>query len=68
MMKEEFLKKLKDLLEEYNVVIGFEVNECSDTYGLSGERMVISQITKGAFKEDVWLTIDGWGLDHTDIK
>ena len=34
-MKEEFLRKLKALMEEYRVSIGFSVSDCSDTHGLA---------------------------------
>ena len=59
--KAEFLKELKKLLKTYNVSIGFNVSYSSDTYGLSDERMVITQ------SNDTWLTVDGWHLSYKDI-
>ncbi len=59
--KAEFLKELKKLLKTYNVSIGFKVSDSSDTYGLSDERMVVTQ------SKDTWLTVDGWHLSYKDI-
>ena len=39
--RDEFLDKLKSLLKEYDVSIGFSVSSCSDTYGLSEECLKI---------------------------
>ena len=59
--KAEFLKELKKLLKTYSVSIGFKVSDSSDTYGLSDERMVVTQ------SKDTWLTVDGWHLSYKDI-
>lgn len=32
--KQEFLKKLQDLLQEYNAVIFLDYADCSDTHGM----------------------------------
>ena len=39
--KNEFIFKLRSLLEEYNASIGFSCSDCSDTHGLSDERIRI---------------------------
>ena len=68
-MKEEFLKKLKALLEEYDVSIGFSVGSCSDTHGLYDERILVDhRVSKDSFKEETWLSVDGWWLDANDIE
>ncbi len=61
-MKKEFLSELKALLKKYDVAIGFSVSECSDTHGLSGEKMIIYH------KDKNWLEVYGWEINHTDIK
>jgi hypothetical protein len=61
-MKDAFLVEFKALLEKYNVDIYFSVSPCSDTYGLSEEKIVVSQ------KDKVWLEVDGWGIESCDIK
>jgi hypothetical protein len=61
-MKKEFLSELKALLKKYDVTIGFSVSECSDTYGLNDEKMIIYH------KDENWLEVYGWGIDHTDIQ
>ena len=61
-MKKEFLSELKALLKKYDVTIGFSVSECSDTYGLNDEKMIIYH------KDKNWLEVYGWGIDHTDIQ
>ncbi len=61
-MKQEFLKEFKALLEKYNVEINFRVADCSDTYGLYNERMVIEH------KDETWFETHGWGIIASDIK
>lgn len=66
----EFKRKFSALLKEYNVMIGFSVGESSDTYGLHGERIVVStrtdRVNKTAATEI--MSVEGWWMDHTDIK
>jgi hypothetical protein len=53
----EFLKKLHELLEEYNVSIdaGYE----GDTHGIHGEHISINHRPfKDSFKEYEWLRLD----------
>lgn len=67
-MKKEFLKKLRALLDEYDVAICFSVSECSDTYGLSNEKLVFDhRISKDSFAEERWLEVNGWCCGATDI-
>lgn len=61
--KNEFLTKLKDLLKEYDVSIGFSVSDCSDTYGLSEECL---KIEHGNLEE--WASINGWWMDYSDLE
>jgi hypothetical protein len=37
----EFLKKLKELLEDYDMSIEFTCSSCSDTHGLHEDQLVI---------------------------
>lgn len=54
----QFKRELKDLLERYNACLGFNVSECSDTYGLYEERM---EVSFDNYPEAVKLA-DGWGV------
>lgn len=55
--KTEFLKKLHDLLEEYDVSIGATYE--GDTHGIHDERMTIDhRVRKDSFKEETWLRLD----------
>lgn len=65
--KEAFQQEFKALLEKYNVTIGFEVSRCSDTYGLSGEKMVIYHTIPNTFQTENWIEIDGWAIDKNEI-
>lgn len=67
-MKNEFLKELKDLLMKYNVGISFDVSDCSDTHGLSGEKMVVYHKDPSSFKTENWLVVDGWFINEGDIS
>lgn len=67
-MKEEFLQKLKALMEEYRVSIGFTVGDCSDTHGLYDEKMVIThRVHPDKFHEEYWLIVEGWDFSSRDI-
>lgn len=62
----EFLNKLKELLDEYQCSIGFECSDSSDTHGVWGEKIVISQKQKstGHWPKDVDIaSSDGWRLN-----
>lgn len=62
--KNEFLIKLKDLLKEYDVSIGFNCSDCSDTHGIYDAHMIIYQ------NKSPWKTIfktGGWELSSEDI-
>lgn len=68
-MKEQFLKELGELLEKYDVSIGFSVGSCSDTHGLYDEKMVIDhRISKNSFKEETWLEVPGWYINSYELK
>jgi len=60
----EFLIKLKELLKEYDVNIGFYCSDSSDTHGIYDAHMVISQ------NKSPWKTIfktRGWEISSEDI-
>lgn len=55
--KDEFLAKLRALLEEYDVSIeaGYE----GDTHGIHSEHISIThRLEKGSFQEEEWFRID----------
>jgi hypothetical protein len=56
-----FLEKLEELLREFNASICFELDEDSDTYGIFGERMVV---TVGRREVRV---IDGYVIDAAEL-
>ena len=64
--KTQFAKELQVLLEKYDVSIGFGVGECSDTYGLYGEHMLIEPTHR---QEQGWqIKITGWVISADDLK
>lgn len=66
---QKFRGELKDLLKKYNASINFSVSDCSDTYGLSGEKMVVSvRPDMKSFKEIDILEVRGWSIDAGDIE
>ena len=66
---QKFRCELKDLLAKYNASINFSVSDCSDTYGLSGEKMVVSiRPDKKSFKEIDILEVRGWSIAAGDIE
>jgi hypothetical protein len=68
-MKEQFLAELGALLAKYDVSIGFTCSECSDTYGLSDDGLIIThRISKDSFKDETWYKADSWWIDATDFK
>lgn len=65
----EFLQKLKQLLEEYDVSISFSVGDCSDTHGLYDEKLVFEhRVNKATFEEEMWLEVAGWSCNAFDIQ
>lgn len=63
--KKEFLTKLANLLDEYNVDIEFTCSEGSDTYGLYDDRIIVSERKT----EDTILdTCNEWYLDGNIIR
>jgi hypothetical protein len=65
--KGTFQQEFKALLEKYNVSIGFQVSECSDTYGLSGEKMIVYHTIPNTYKTEDWIKVDGWDIGASDI-
>lgn len=56
---EAFKKELKALLEKYDANIGFTCSECSDTYGLSEDRL-IAEIKEGKDSKRIDLSSTWW--------
>lgn len=54
--KEQMLQELNELLNKYNVDLCFTCSECSDTYGLSDDRLVIIDRKTHKIIHD----FDGW--------
>ena len=59
--QKEFLKELRDLLLKYDAEIYWDCDECSDTYGLVNDRLVVNMIGQ---KEEINLV---GSIDHYDI-
>lgn len=68
MNAENFLKELSDLLEKYNAVIGVDMDECSDTHGISGEKVVISIKEEGRSNYTDVFETHGWRIDASDFN
>lgn len=63
--RNEFLTKLANLLDEYNVDIQFVCSENSDICGLYNDRIIISERETGAGILD---TFNEWYLSSNVIK
>lgn len=63
--KENFQKELKALLEKYNVRIMFSVSDCSDTYGLYEEKMIIYH--RNPHYTKTLIEVDGWSIGAEDL-
>lgn len=61
----EFLTKLANLLDEYNVEIEFTCSEGSDISGLYSDRIIISERKT---EEIILDTFDEWNLSSNVIK
>lgn len=59
-----FLDELKALLWKYNACIQWTCDESSDTYGITGEKMVLYYSEDGIKK--TWEINDG-GIEASDI-
>jgi len=57
-----FKEEFKNLLEKYNVTIGFSVSDCSDTYGLYDEKIVVYNDSNNIIE------VQGWSIDYRDIE
>lgn len=65
----QFLKELRSLLEEHKVSISFSVSEDSDTHGLYDPKITINhRPNPRSWKEDCWLSVQGFGVDSSDIE
>lgn len=63
--RNEFLTKLANLLDEYNLDINFTCSQFSDTCGLYQDRIVISERDS---EEIIFDTYDEWHLSSNVIK
>ena len=64
MIKKELLKDLKILLEKYDVSIGFDFGEGSDTHGIYEECIVVSS---NKTDENIF-EIEGYFLSASDLE
>ena len=62
MKDKKFLEELQALLDAYKASISFSVSWCSDTHGLSEERMVVEIENKEI------ASVDGWSLTAYDLR
>lgn len=62
-MNEDFCRELRDLLRKYEADIGFAPDDCSDLYGVTGEKIVVTNQ-----KGETLLSVDGYWLTEHDIK
>ena len=58
----EFLQELKALLQKYNASIGFTCDKGSDTWGLSGDQIVVE------VDDSTVLETESWWLLSSDIN
>jgi len=56
-----FKKELKELMNKYNVSIGFTCDDSSDTYGLFDDHIVIEM------DNEVVIESDGWWLNKNEF-
>lgn len=63
--RNEFLTKLANLLDEYNIDIEFTCSEGSDTSGLYNDRIIISERKT---EEVILDTFNEWYLNSNVIK
>ena len=60
--KKVFLTKLAALLTEYNVHLGFDVSDSSDTHGIRGEKVTLADANQVEF-----FSVNGWDMTARDI-
>lgn len=60
---QEFLNKLKTLLDEYEMSIGFSCGPSSDTHGLYDEKICIDNSDNMRIFET-----EGWWMCSSDLK
>lgn len=63
-----FRADFKRLLTQYNASISFNVDDGSDTYGLTGEHMTVETRMNDKWDYHTMLEVCGWGIDKSDIK
>lgn len=63
--RKEFLTKLANLLDEYNVHIKFTCSESSDTSGLYNDRIIIAERET---EKTILDTFNEWYLSNNIIK
>lgn len=55
------IEELKKLLEEHNCSIYFDCDDCSDWYGITGDRMVIAN------ENSEIISVSGTGICPSDL-
>lgn len=62
------LQDLNDVLSKHDAAIEFGLDDCSDTHGIHGERMLIMQKQPGtSCTYDTVATITGWSIEKFDL-
>ena len=60
---ESFKSELKELLAKYHAYIGFACDSCSDTHGVTGEKIIVG--FDGGIDEATLAR--GWTVDDRDL-
>lgn len=58
----QFLKELKELLEKYNACISWTCCDCSDTYGIYEQSMLIEVADKEVYRVEDKSYIEGCNI------
>ena len=66
--QKEGLAKLKAVLKEYNLSIGFTCSNCSDVHALYDDEIEVNQMSENSWSSETILKTGSWTMDYTDIK
>lgn len=65
----DFKRDLRDLLIKHNAYIGFSCDPCSDTHGLTGDKLIVGfRRDNKSFKYKEFQISDGWSVHASDLK
>ena len=59
----DFKKDLRDLLTKYDASIDFDCDDCSDTYGITGDHLGVCFDGQNVIKLN-----SGWSIDASDLN